>query len=46
MFILRPMFGFFMTSVTYRMESRYEERTENFLDFINYTDLMSDFEDK
>jgi len=46
MFILSLTFPFFMTLVVYAMEDKYEERNENFLDLINYTDTMSDFEDK
>lgn len=46
MFILNPTSSFLMTLVVYALENRYEERNENFLDLINYTDPMSDFEDK
>ena len=35
-----------MTTVVYAMANRYEERNENFLDLFNYTDIMSEFEDK
>ena len=46
MFIINLAIPSAMTLVVYTMENTYEERTENFLDFINYLDPMSDFEDK